>query len=154
MMRSPAAVLAAVAFLCVMNGAIARPEPGYTALSASQEALSAQFAGPLFCHGLDCPAYSVVNTTMLYEIRDYENCECFRFGLGADHAFVAAPCGPGGSGLSELPARCRTHSPVKNPTPSPSDTAATWVSTQIETVSPSIAMTVGLKARDGIGFMR
>lgn len=82
MMRNAAAVLAAVTFMCVMHGAIARPEPGYTALSARQEILSEQVASPLFCHGLDCPAYSVVNTTMLYEIRDYENCECSRLGFG------------------------------------------------------------------------
>lgn len=30
---------------------------------------------PRFCQGLDCPKFSVVNTTHAYEVRDYDKCK-------------------------------------------------------------------------------
>lgn len=31
---------------------------------------------PWFCHGLDCPRFSVVDVKDAYEVREYEECGC------------------------------------------------------------------------------
>ena len=74
-MRAPRAwPLRCVALLCLGTGAVlaAKGAPaGATLLAASATPSSSDVPPPSFCHGLQCPEYSVLATTKAYELRRY-----------------------------------------------------------------------------------
>lgn len=54
-----------LAVLALAYAVLGRLEPGSTTLHVSE--------APWFCHGIDCPKFTVVNTTDDYEVRYYES---------------------------------------------------------------------------------
>ena len=137
-------LLLALALLGLTPGARAAQA---AAAGAALQLGKAGWVAPWFCHGIDCPPFTVINTTEAYEVRYYEKGAGSGLARGAAarwaccHHAAATVCLHSGIhtrlqkfGLQICCAPCRRD-------------AGVWVSTDVETYAYMLASTTGFRVR-------